>query len=731
MQVGQSLKLWGGLECTVVRIGNEFRNQCQETGHFERIEDLDAIAALGIRTLRYPVIWEMIAPEHPDLCDWTWTDERFARLRELGIQPIAGLVHHGSGPRYTSLLDPKFPELLARHAERVAARYPWVEMFTPVNEPLTTARFSGLYGHWYPHGRDYPTFLRTLITECWATVLAMRAIRRVTPGAKLVQTEDLGKVWSTPRLRYQADFENERRWISLDLLFGRVDRSHPWYDIFVENGIHEEELDQFLAGDGAPDVIGINHYPTSERYLDEATERYPECFHGGNHLHPREGVTRTDRYADVEALRVDIPSEELGPKARLAEAWERYRSPMAVTEAHHGSTREEQVRWLMEVWRGVSELREDGADIRAVTIWSLLGAVDWNSLLVARNGFYEPGAFDIRGPQPRRTAIGRAAEALARTGTYDHPVLDQPGWWRRDGRHYHPPARGTTPVRARHPILIAGAAGTLGQAFARICATRGLDHVLLARSEMDITDAASVDAALARHRPWAVINAAGFVRVDDAEHEREACFRANADGAEAIARSARRLGVPIVAFSSDRVFDGTLGRPYLESDPICPRCTYGRSKAEAERRLAGVHPDTLVIRTSAFFGPWDRANYVHRVLASLSDGYPVEPPDGIVSPTYVPDLANAALDLLVDDERGIWHLANDGAISWSDLTRRVSREAGLPWRPKPRVAGMALRNTALSTERGLAMPSLENALGRYFRDCEVEWRGRGLLDAAE
>ena len=147
MPVGQSLELWGGLECTVVRIGNEFRNQCQETGHFERITDLDAIAALGIRTLRYPVIWEMIASEHPDLCDWTWTDERFARLRELGIQPIAGLVHHGSGPRYTSLLDPNFPELLARHAERVAARYPWVEMFTPVNEPLTTARFSGLYGH--------------------------------------------------------------------------------------------------------------------------------------------------------------------------------------------------------------------------------------------------------------------------------------------------------------------------------------------------------------------------------------------------------------------------------------------------------------------------------------------------------------------------------------------------------------------------------------------------------
>jgi dTDP-4-dehydrorhamnose reductase len=131
MSSRQPLQLWGGVECTVVQIGDEFRNQVEETGHLQRVADLDAIVALGIRTLRYPVVWESIAPEHPDLCDWTWTDERFARLRELGIRPIVGLVHHGSGPRYTSLIDPEFPDLLARHAERVAARYPWVDMFTP------------------------------------------------------------------------------------------------------------------------------------------------------------------------------------------------------------------------------------------------------------------------------------------------------------------------------------------------------------------------------------------------------------------------------------------------------------------------------------------------------------------------------------------------------------------------------------------------------------------------
>ena len=708
----------------MVRVGDAFRNQIEETGHLGRIGDLDAVAELEIRTLRYPIVWETIAPDHPDECDWRWTDERFARLRELQITPIAGLVHHGSGPRYTSLLDPAFPDLLARHAERVAQRYPWVESFTPVNEPLTTARFSGLYGHWYPHGRDYPTFLRALITECRATVLAMRAIRRITPDAKLVQTEDLGKAFSTPQMRAQADLENERRWLSLDLLCGKVDRFHPWRRIFTECGIAGSDLDFFLDADATPDLIGINHYLTSERFLDENLERYPEWAWGGS---------GGRRYADVEAIRMDLPAGDLGPKARLSEVWERYRRPIAVTEAHHGCTRDEQVRWLMEVWQGVQELREVGQDIRAVAVWSLFGAVDWNSLVVARNGFYEPGAFDIRGPAPRPTAIATAARSLATTGTFDHPVLDRHGWWRRDERYYHPPRRAAASSKApRRPILVTGATGTLGSAFARICTLRGLDHVLLGRNEMDIADPASVDAALARHRPWAVVNAAGYVRVEEAERNRDACFLANAAGSQAVAEATARLGLPMIAFSSEQVFDGRRGRAYLESDPVCPTGVYGASKAEAERRIAQAHPDALVIRTSAFFGPCDGFNFVHRVLSDLAAVRPIAPaPNGIVSPTYVPDLVHAALDLLIDGERGTWHLANQGMISWSCLAEQAAAGAGLQWVPKPRQVAGAQRITALSSERGLIMPTLESALSRYISECEVDWRPRTFLEAAE
>ena len=722
------LELWGGLECTVARIGDDFRDQSAETGHRDRIEDLDRIAALGIRTLRYPVIWETVSPDRPEAADWRWHDARLDRLRRLGIDPIAGLVHHGSGPRCTNLLDPAFPELLAGYAERVARRYPWIGRYTPVNEPLTTARFSALYGHWHPHARDYGAFLRAVVQQCRATVLAMRAIRRVNPSAQLVQTDDFGKTFSTPLLAYQAEHDNERRWLTFDLLCGRVDRQHPLWGFFTYwAGVSETDLEFFLDGDGAPDIIGINHYLTSERFLDQRLQRYPEHLWGGNGQH---------RYADAEAVRVALPSDDIGPAARLREVWERYRRPIAVTEAHHGCTRDEQVRWLMEVWNAARTVRAEGADIRAVTLWSLLGTVDWNTLLTQRNNIYEIGVFDIRGPQPRPTALARAAEALAAEGAYDHPVLDQPGWWKRASRFYRPAKRPRACRVAGSPrqLLITGATGTLGRAFSRICEHRGLEHTLLSRREMDIADPASVAAALACHQPWAVINTAGYVRVADAEREPDACFRENAAGAETLARACAARGIPLVTFSSDLVFDGRLGRAYAESDIPNPVSVYGASKADAERRVAAAHPGSLIVRTSAFFGPWDRYNFVWAALNAFASGRTFAAGSDVVSPTYVPDLVHVTLDLLIDGETGVWHLANPGAIAWRDLAADVARRASFdPGLVREASAGLPLLSTAITSERGVLLPPLGSALDRFFRDCEIDWAVRDdmLAVAAE
>jgi dTDP-4-dehydrorhamnose reductase len=702
------VELWGGVECTIVRLGDEYRDQSKETGHFERKQDIDLLAELGVTTVRYPILWEAVAPDSPDELDFCWQDERLEMLRERGIEVIGGLLHHGSGPKYTELLDPEFPEKLAAYAAKVAARYPWIKLWTPVNEPLTTARFSALYGHWYPHTKDYSLFLRALVNECKGTLTAMRAIRECIPDAKLVQTEDLGKCFSTAPLRYQAAFENERRWLSLDLLCGRIDPKHSMHKLLLGAGIGWEELEAFESGEAKPDILGINHYLTSERFLDHRTHLYPGHEVGGN---------GRDSYVDAEAVRVKRLEDDTGFAPRLREAWERYGIPMAITEVHHGCHRDEQLRWFAEVWKTAGELRDEGVDLRAVTLWSTFGNVDWRFLLTRKRGFYDTGAFDVRAGRPRPTIIAKAAKAYGHGRDFDHPALDSPGWWRRPPRLYPWNGKCQPMEWGGRKLLITGATGTLGNALARTCDERALPFCLTTRDELDICDEPSIEAALGAHAPWAVINTAGFVRVADAEREREACFAWNAEGPEKLARACAARGIPLVTFSSDLVFDGTLGRPYAEDDPVSPACAYGESKAEAERRVLAALPEALVVRTSAFFGPWDRHNFAWAVLSALARGESFAASRrAVVSPTYVPDLCHAALDLLIDGEQGIWHLANQGAVSWHEFACRLAEAAGCDRSEILAEDGGDETATVLTSDRGILLRSLDEAIADYARD---------------
>jgi dTDP-4-dehydrorhamnose reductase len=709
------LEVWGGVECTVNRLGDRWLDQLARSGHDRRLDDLDRFARLGIRALRYPILWERLAPYSLDAIDWRWSDGRMRRLRRLGIRPIVGLVHHGSGPRYTSLLDPGFPDLLARFARLVAARYPWVTDFTPVNEPLTTARFSGLYGHWYPHRRDDRTFVHALLTQLRGVARAMRAVREVTPAARLVQTEDCGACYGTPGTARQVQFEQHRRWLTWDVLSGRVAAAHPLYDWLIGAGASAADLQAFADDPVAPDVLGLNYYLTSDRYLDEDLARYPPALHGGN------GV---QAYADADAVRAR--SEGIaGHEAHIAAAWDRYRIPIAVTEVHLACTREEQIRWLAECARAAHAARARGIEVRAITPWALLGAYDWNSLVTIDAGSYEPGAYDVRSTPPRPTAVAGAIRALAAGLEPDHPAAAGPGWWRRAERFsYGPIARRDPATTAGPSILIVGATGTLGRAFDRICLRRGLRARLVGRREMDIADPVAVDAMIRRVEPWAVINAAGYVRVDAAEHDAERCWRENVWGPVNLAAACRRRNVKLVTFSSDLVFDGRAPRPYTEADTPNPLNVYGRTKAEAERRVLDLLGEALVIRSSAFFGPWDEHNYLAWLVRTLDAGEGFDAPcDTVVSPTYVPHLVDAALDLTIDGEHGIWHLANNGAVTWFEFAQQAlaacgraangirAAETSAVWRPAPRPPF-----SALASARGQLMPSLAEALECWARD---------------
>ena len=703
--LSSGLELWGGAECTIVRVGDSWRDQSIETGHRFRRADIDRIADLGIKRVRFPILWESVAPDRLDELDFEWTDDRLAMLRERGIAVIGGLLHHGSGPHYTNLLDPDFPRKLGAYAAHVAERYPWIDHWTPVNEPLTTARFSGLYGHWYPHRRDYRSFLRALVNQCLGTREAMRAIRAVNPQAKLVQTEDLGKTFSTAPLAHQARHENERRWLSFDLLLGRVTERHPMFRFLRNAGVASSAIDALATGEASPDILGINHYLTSERFLDHRTELYPWLQAGGN---------GRDRYVDAEAVRVKRLHDRTGIAGRLGEAWARYRLPIAITEVHHGCTRDEQLRWFVEVWRTAQSLREEGMDLIAVTPWSLFGNVDWRSLITRNDGLYDTGVFDVRGPQPRPTVIARAATAFAKGERFDHPVLDAPGWWRRPDRLYPWHGRCRTLKEGGRKLLITGATGTLGRAFARICEHRGLPFCLTTRDELEIADDASIRAAVERYEPWAIINTAGFVRVADAEHERDTCLRWNAEGPARLAQVCAEQGLPLVTFSTDLVFDGRKGDAYVESDAVRPANLYGLSKAKAEEQVLKLAETALVIRTSAFFGPWDRYNFARHVLDALARGEPVRASaTAEVSPTYVPDLCHATLDLLIDGETGIWHLANQGRLSWHEFAATVAEGAGYDASLILPIHDAAM-NTALASERGAMLRPVEHAIDDFL-----------------
>lgn len=661
------MELWGGVECTVNRVGDRYRDQTRLTGHHDRIGDLQRFAELGLTALRYPVLWERIAPDRSDERDWRWTDERLAEITRLGMRPIAGLVHHGSGPRYTSLVDDSFAPLLADHAAATARRYPWITEWTPVNEPLTTARFSALYGLWYPHAQDDRLFWLALLNQVDATRLAMHTIRAVNPAAQLIQTEDLGRTYATDKLAWQAEYNNHRRWATWDLLCGRVRPDHPLWG----------ELDRFGLGDRMraiaddpcpPDIIGVNHYVTSDRFLDHRLDRY-------------DLPTPASGYHDLTAARVLDPPPA-GLAGVLRETWGRYGVPLAVTESHLGCTREEQLRWIAQSWRTCERLAADGVDLRALTAWALLGNVGWSGLLTQNVGSYEAGVYDIRGGAPRPTAIaGLLASLAGDQPAAPHPVLAGEGWWQRHVRLEHSAFSWGEPVprslreRPARPLLVIGATGVLRQAVEDACALRGLAFCLL----KDGTDPDRVVTALDRYRPWAML--------DFTDH-RAACDTAT------VQRLCDARGVHRTVFVID--------------------------DAPAE-----VMPAALTIRTSALFSPDGLHDFAALAERSLRAGRQFVASDATVTPTYLPDLINASLDLTIDGERGIWQLTSGTALSWAEFARRIAGALGLDpalvvsgdLDPDARWSAVPLSPAAHEA----LLPSLDDVLRHYagVRSCEA------------
>lgn len=419
--------------------------------------------------------------------------------------------------------------------------------------------------------------------------------------------------------------------------------------------------------------------------------------HGGNSI---------EKYVDTEAVRVDH-DQLTGLPVLLKEVHNRYSLPMAITEVHLNCTREEQLRWFKDVWETSCSLKREGLDILAVTAWSLFGAYGWNHLLTTPDCDYEAGVFDLRAKTPRPTALAKMISAYAQGTRYTHPVLSQPGWWKREDRFEGFRIRVSRDINAGSsksspPLFLVGKNRILSNAFAHMCEVRSIPYVQLEVKVNDLPGDDRISEILRDHNPWAIINADGDLDL----------FKA-----VLFAKYCNENKIPFMSFSYHEVFDGSKCQPYVETDERNPSTEYGNYMATLENHILEENPDSLLIRTGPLFGPWDTGNFAHKVLASLKkDKHVVAAEDVFISPSYVPEVVNTSLDLLIDEESGIWHLANSGTLSWFDFARELCERAGYPAEMivPTHSENRGARSTVLGSERSSIMPAVPCALSAYF-----------------
>jgi dTDP-4-dehydrorhamnose reductase len=267
----------------------------------------------------------------------------------------------------------------------------------------------------------------------------------------------------------------------------------------------------------------------------------------------------------------------------------------------------------------------------------------------------------------------------------------------------------------------------LGSDVVEACAARDHEVVGLARAELDVTDADAVEAAIDRHRPDAVVNAAGWTDVDGAEGAEGAAMRVNDTAAALLASAAAAIGAKVLYVSSDYVFDGAKGRPYVESDLPGPISAYGRSKQAGETSVAVANPRHFVVRSAWLFGTRG-ANFVETMLRLGSEQPEVlVVSDQVGSPTYTRHLAEGIALLIEGDEFGIHHLAGAGSCSWFEFAQEIFDQAGLESRVMAGTTEMLARkaprpaNSVLGSERSdpIVLPHWKQGLAEYMAERSV------------
>jgi dTDP-4-dehydrorhamnose reductase len=279
-------------------------------------------------------------------------------------------------------------------------------------------------------------------------------------------------------------------------------------------------------------------------------------------------------------------------------------------------------------------------------------------------------------------------------------------------------------------VLITGAAGMLGRDVVLAAGNAGHDVVGFGHTELDVADRGAVSAKFELERPDVVINCAAWTDVDGAEEAEEAAMAVNGKGAGNVAAAAAKVGASIVYVSSDYVFDGAKGAPYVEADQPAPLSAYGRTKLAGEEATAAANKRHFVVRSSWLFGIGG-SNFVETMLRFGADhGEVLVVRDQVGSPTYTWHLAYGIVRLIEGIEFGIHHMAAAGACSWYDFAREIFEQAELECRvlsgttemlgrPAPRPSYSALTS---QREHAIELPAWRDGLAAYLsqRSSELE-----------
>ena len=359
-----------GIENSIPTInGGKTRvDQMDDCGHYKHWRtDFDCVQDLGIHFLRFgpPMHRTFLAPGK---YDWEFSDLTLADLRRRGITPIVDLCHFGVSDWIGNFQNPDFSHLFGEYAAAFALRYPWIQLYTPVNEMFICATFSGKYGWWNEQLKTDVGFVTALKHLVKANVLAMIAILKVRPDAIFIQSESSEYFHAdSPAAIGHAEALNSRRFLSLDLNYGRrVDSD--MYEYLLDNEMTREEYHFFLEHSLKQHcILGTDYYRTNEHRV-----------HSNG--------------------RTEAAGEVFGYSEITRQYYNRYRVPVMHTETNlrEGPTGQEAVQWLWKEWANVLRLRNVGIPTVGFTWYSLTDQVDWDTALRQQNGNVNPlGLFDL------------------------------------------------------------------------------------------------------------------------------------------------------------------------------------------------------------------------------------------------------------------------------------------------------------------------------------------------